>query len=147
MLQDKIEEEIEEQSKAVDTTGKHSCSDDERVECATKYGARAVECKILVSISENINTMAAAIKESEAQKHSERERCVNWFIGIMVFLVVLAVVLIVSDTFFGVHVRIEFLISVILSILADVFAIVHTLVGYMGSVKIYVQKDLQTPAE
>ena len=81
--------------------------------------------------------MADAIKESEAQKHKERAKCVNFFIGIMMFLVGIVTLLIVADTFWGFSVRLEFLVSVILAILADVFAIVHTLVKYMTNVENY----------
>lgn len=55
----------------------------------------------------------------------------------LVFLIVMAAVLICADTFWGVTVRIEFLVSVILAILADVFAIVHTLVKYMTNTENY----------
>lgn len=137
VLPDDIQEEIEEQAESADIKPWHECTDDDRVQCATLFGPKAVESKILVSISENINTMAEAIKESEDQKHTERAKCVNWFIGIMVFLVLLAAILIVADTFYGVAVRIEFLVSVILAILADVFAIVHTLVKYMTNTENY----------
>lgn len=134
---DEFEEEIEEQAEAAEVKGSRKCSEDRRVKCATLYGPRAVERKILVSISENINTMADAIKESEAQKHKERAKCVNFFIGIMMFLVGIVTLLIVADTFWGFSVRLEFLVSVILAILADVFAIVHTLVKYMTNVENY----------
>lgn len=137
VLLDDIQEEIEAQAESADVKPWHECTDDDRAQCATLLGPRAVENKILVSISDNINTMAEAIKESEAQKHSERAKCVNWFIGIMVFLVLLATALIIADTFFGVTVRLEFLVSVILAILADVFAIVHTLVKYMTNTENY----------
>lgn len=100
-------------------------------------GDKAVENKILISISENINAMAAALKESEDQKRTEREKCVKFFKGILVFFIILATVLIGVETFFGVTVKIEFLVSVILAILADVFAIVHTLVKYMTNVENY----------
>lgn len=55
----------------------------------------------------------------------------------MLFLVGIATLLIVADTFWGIPVRLEFLVSVILAILADVFAIVHTLIKYMTNVENY----------
>ena len=137
VLPDDFQKEIQEQARSADVASPHECTDSDRVRCATMYGPRAVECKILVSISENINTMAESIKASEAQKHSERERCLNWFIGIMAVLVTVVVVLIFADTFLGVTVKIEFLASVVVAILADVFAIVHTIVKYMTNVENY----------
>ncbi len=137
ILLDDIQEEIQEQAEFADVSEPHKDTNDDQAQYATLYDPRLVEGKILVSISKNINTMAEAIKESEAQKHSVRAKCVNWFIGIMVFLTLLATTLIIADTFFGVTVKIEFLISVILAILADVFAIVHTLIKYMTNVENY----------
>lgn len=55
----------------------------------------------------------------------------------MVFLVALVTALVIADTFFGIAVRIEFLISVILAILVDVFAIVHTHIKYMTNTENY----------
>ena len=130
VLPNDIQEEIEEQAESADIRP-HECTDDDRVQCATLHGPKAVENKILVSISENINIMAGAINDSEDQKRTEREKCISFFKQILVFLIGVAVVLIGADTFFGVTVRLEFLVSVILAILADVFAIVHTLVKYM----------------
>ena len=110
-LLEEFQEEIEEQAESaeIETHIEETeitqpddfceCSNEKKAICATKHGPRAVENKILVSISENINTMAEAIKESEDQKHTERAKCVNWFIGIMVFLVLLATILIVADTY------------------------------------------------
>ena len=137
VLTDDIQKEITEQAESADIKPCQECTDDERVKCTTLLGPKAIENKILISISENINTMAQAIKDSEKQKHTERAKCVKWFIGIMVFLVLLATVLIVADTFYSITVRIEFLVSVILAILADVFAIVHTLVKYMTNTENY----------
>lgn len=134
---DDIQEEIVEQAESAEITARPKCSDDERAHCATLYGPKAVESKILISISENINTMAEAIKESEDQKRTEREKCINFFKIVLVFLIVMAAVLICADTFLGITVRIEFLVSVILAILADVFAIVHTLVKYMTNTENY----------
>lgn len=136
VLPNDIQEEIEEQAESADIRP-HECTDDDRVQCATLHGPKAVENKILVSISENINIMAGAIKESEDQKRTEREKCISFFKRILVFLIGVAVVLIGADTFFGVTVRLEFLVSVILAILADVFAIVHTLVKYMTNTENY----------
>lgn len=75
---DDIQEEIVEQAESAEITARPKCSDDERAHCATLYGPKAVESKILISISENINTMAEAIKESEDQKRTEREKCINF---------------------------------------------------------------------
>lgn len=136
VLPNDIQEEIEEQAESADIRP-HECTDDDRVQCATLHGPKAVENKILVSISENINIMAGAIKESEDQKRTEREKCISFFKQILVFLIGVAVVLIGADTFFGVTVRLEFLVSVISAILADVFAIVHTLVKYMTNTENY----------
>lgn len=132
-----VQGEIEDQAESADISPWHECTDRERVQCATLYGPKAVESKILISISENINTMAEAIKESEDQKRTEREKCIKFFKIVLVFLIGMAAILMVADTFFGFSVRIEFLISVILAILADVFAIVHTLVKYMTNTENY----------
>lgn len=137
ILPDDIQEEIKEQAESADILTPHECTNDDRVQCATLYGPRAVESKILVSISENINTMAEAIKESEQQKQDEREKCINFFKRVLIFLIGVAAILISADTFCGMTVRIEFLVSVILAILADVFAIVHTLVKYMTNTENY----------
>ena len=128
-MPDDIQEEIQEQAEAADIYTPNECANDKRVQCATLYGPRAVESKILVSISENINIMAEAIKESEQQKQDEREKCITFFKWILIFLIGMATIL--------TCVRIEFLISVILAILADVFAIVHTLVKYMTNTENY----------
>ena len=132
-----IQEEIQQQAESADVSAPCEHTDTGRVRCATQYGLYEVERKILVSISENINTMAQAIKDSEQQKHKIRAKCVNFFIGMLVFLTLIATVLIGTDTFFNITVRMEFLVSVILAILADVFAIVHTLVKYITHVEIY----------
>lgn len=141
VFSDDVQEEIKEQAQTADIPAevsvRHECTDDDRVQCATSYGPKAVENKILISISENINTMAEAIKESEDQKRAEREKCITFFKRILVFLICVTAVLIGADTFFGIAVRIEFLVSVILAILADVFAIVHTLVKYMTNTENY----------
>ncbi len=137
VLPDDIQEEIQEQAEAADIYTPNECANDKRVQCATLYGPRAVESKILVSISENINIMAEAIKESEQQKQDEREKCITFFKWILIFLIGMATILTCVDTFWGITVRIEFLISVILAILADVFAIVHTLVKYMTNTENY----------
>lgn len=113
------------------------CSEEDRIACALKYGPQAIDNKILVSISENINTMAQAINESERQKSAARDKYVLFFQRLLVCLIVFAGFLILSDTFSGRTVRTEFLVSVILAILADVFAIVHTLVKYMTNVEHY----------
>lgn len=135
---EEIQDEIVEQAQSADVpTPAPPMMDDESEIQTSEHSSCAVEDMILSSISKNINIMATAINKSEAQKHSERAKCVNWFIGIMVALVLLVVALIVADTFLGYTVRIEFLVSVILAILADVFAIVHTLVKYMTNVENY----------
>lgn len=136
VLLNDIQEEIEEQAESADVRP-HECTDDDRVKCATVHGPKAVENKILILISENINAMAGTIKESEDQKRTEREKCITFFKRVLIFLIGVAAVLIGADTFFGITVRIEFLVSVILAILADVFAIVHTLVKYMTNTENY----------
>ena len=116
---------------------KSSCSEEDKIACALKYGPQAIDNKILVSISENINTMAQAMNKSERQKSEARDKYVSFFQTLLVWLLVFTAGLIVADTFFGYTVRIEFLISVILAILADIFAIVHTLVKYMTNLEHY----------
>lgn len=116
---------------------KAKCTEEERIQCALKYGPQAIDNKILVSISENINTMAEAINESEKQKNNSRRNFVIFFEFLLLVLIIFAGVLIVADTFWGYHVRTEFLISVIIAIVADVLAIVHTLVKYMTNVEHY----------
>lgn len=101
------------------------------------YGDHAVENKILISISENINIMATAINNSEAQKQKEREGYVKFFKGLLRVLVFVVIALVSADTFLGCKVRVEFLISVMVAILADIFAIVHTIVKYMTNVEHY----------
>ena len=75
VLPDDIQEEIEEQAESADIKP-HECSDDDRVRCATVHGLRAVENKILISISENINTMAGAIT-SEKQSRKKMQKVVK----------------------------------------------------------------------
>jgi len=137
VLPENIQSEIEKQAENADVPAPNGCSGDERVPCEALYGPHAVESKILVSISENINTMAEAIKESEKQKHDERAKCVKLFSRLLIFLTCSVVALIFVDTFTDFTVRLEFLASVILAILADVFAIVHTLVKYMTNTENY----------
>lgn len=76
---DEFQNGIKEQAESAEVNPSRKCTDAERVQCATRYGPRAVENQILASISENINTMAEAIKESEAQKQKERDKCVRFF--------------------------------------------------------------------
>ncbi len=137
ILSPDIQTQMIEQAKAVDVVAPRNCTDEERAHCALMYGNHAVGNKILISISENINTMANAITESEEQKQKEREKYVKFFKRLLVALVAIITILIFADTFFGYTVRMEFLVSVILAILADVFAIVHTIVKYMTNVEHY----------
>ncbi len=137
MSLDEFREDIEKQAESADIGKPDECSEENCIKCATPRGDRAVENKILISISENINTMAETIKESESQKHSARKMCIIFFIVMMMFLTFFAIILICADTFWGVNVRIESIVSVILSILADVIAIVHTLVKYMTNTENY----------
>ena len=113
------------------------CTDDDRIACALRYGPQAIDNKILVSISENINIMATKINQSEEQKTKARNSYVVFFQILLVALVLFACGLIAADTFWGYTVRIEFLVSVIVAIIADVFAIVQTLVKYMTSLEHY----------
>lgn len=126
-----------EQSPEFSSLERRDCTDMERVACALEYGPQAIDNKILISISENINTMAQAINKSEEQKSTAREKYINFFKRLLIFLISVVTVLILSDTFFGVQVRLEFLISVMAAIIADVFAIVHTLVKYMTGLEHY----------
>lgn len=140
ILSKEIQDEIESRSKEVqiaEAVDEHKYTEDEKIECAIRYGDRAIENRILVSISENINIMAEAIKDSEKQKQDERDKYVEFFKNLLISLVAFAVLLIVVDTFCGIRVRIEFLVSVIVAIIADVFAIVQTLVKYMTNVENY----------
>lgn len=81
VLSDDIQKEIEAQAASADITPRPDCTNDDKVQCATIYGPRAVESKILVSISENINTMAGAIKGSEA-KRKNIQNALNASIGL-----------------------------------------------------------------
>lgn len=132
-------EMIKQAEKVIDISDykEHSCSEEDKIACALKYGPQAIDNKILVSISENINTMAQAINESERQKSNARDKYVTFFQVLLVLLLIFTAILISADTFLGYTVRIEFLISVILAILADIFAIVHTLVKYMTNLEHY----------
>lgn len=137
VLSEEVEDEIVEQAGQIEELPQPECTAEDRARCAAAYGDKAVENKILISISENINTMAEAIKDSEKQKHDERQKTLLFFKRILVALLIMAGVLISASTFSKVEVRIEALVSVILAILADVFAIVHTLVKYMTNVENY----------
>ena len=113
------------------------CTQEDRIQCALQYGPEAIDNKIIVSISENINTMAKAINDSEEQKNKARSRYITFFQVLLVFMILFAGILIVADTFCGVHVRTEFMLSVIAAIIADILAIVKTLVKYMTNVEHY----------
>lgn len=99
--------------------------------------SESVDEMILSSISKDVNTMAKNIHAIEGQKQMARNDYINFFKRILIFLIIIATILIVSDTFLGITVRIEFLVSVLVVIIADVFAIVHTLVKYTTSVEHY----------
>ena len=81
--------------------------------------------------------MADKIDSSEEQKSRVRAEYVNFFKWLLVILLSFCGVLIIADTFYGIHVRTEFLISAVVAVIADVFAIVHTLVHYMTNVEHY----------
>lgn len=81
--------------------------------------------------------MAVAINESESEKREARKNYVEFFKDLLIGLIIAAGILIFADTFLGISVRIEFLVSVIIAIIADVFAIVHTLVKYTTNVEHY----------
>lgn len=132
-----FQREIAEQAAKVTTYPYKECTPEERIACATKYGPQAIDNTILSSVSENVNKMADAINRSEEQKSQVRAEYVDFFKSLLSILLVFCGGLIVADTFFGVHVRIEFLISAVVAIIADVFAIVHTLVHYMTNVEHY----------
>jgi cytochrome b subunit of formate dehydrogenase len=137
VLSEEVENEIVEQARHTEESPQSQCTAEDRVHCAITYGEKAVENKILISISENINTMAEAIKDSEKQKHDERQKTLLFFKRILICLLVVAGILIGASTFCRIEVRMESLVSVILAVLADVFAIVHTLVKYMTNVENY----------
>ena len=113
------------------------CSQEDQIKCALRYGPQAIDNKIIVSISENINIMATAITKSEDEKSKAREHYIDFFRDLLVYLLIFSGALIITDTFFGIHVRTEFLVSVLVAIIADVFAIVHTLVKYTTNVEHY----------
>lgn len=131
--------QVYEQAQAVEIVEplRPSCSEDDRIRCALQYGPQAIDNRILVSISENINKMAVAINESESEKREARKNYVEFFKDLLIGLIIAAGILIFADTFLGISVRIEFLVSVIIAIIADVFAIVHTLVKYTTNVEHY----------
>lgn len=134
---DKDKEEIAKQAQDTVIPEKKECTDEERIQCALKYGPYAIDNAILTSISENINKMADKIDSSEVQKSLVRGEYVNFFKWLLVILLSFCGVLIIADTFYGIHVRTEFLISAVVAVIADVFAIVHTLVHYMTNVEHY----------
>lgn len=137
ILTQEVKDEMAAQAESAIIFPKKECTQEERIECALKYGPRAIDNKILISVSENINKMAEAINNSEEQKRQVRSGYVKFFKRLLVALLIFCGVLICMDTFFGFHVRTEFLISAVVAIIADVFAIVHTLVNYMTNVEHY----------
>lgn len=142
--QDLIEEAVKQSdfvtpapSDLMESSERLLCTEEDRIQCALQYGPRSIDSKILVSISENINAMAAEIHDSEKQKAKVRKNYVIYFSVLLGVLLAFAMGLILADTFWGYHVRTEFMLSVIVAIIADIFAIVHTLVRYMTNVEHY----------
>ena len=127
--------EIAKQAKDAVIPEKRVCTDEERIQCALKNGPYAIDNAILTSVSDNINKMAEKIDSSEEQKSLVRAEYVDFFKWLLTILLSFCGVLIVADTFYGIHVRTEFLISAVVAVIADVFAIVHTLVHYMTNVE------------
>ena len=136
-IADEIESRIVGQAKDTELHDRKECSEEQKIYCATTYGNQAIDNKILSSISDNINKMAEAINKGERQKGISRMGFIVFFCVLLVLLIAFSGFLIVMDTFFGYHVRIEFLVSVIIAIIADIFAIVQTLVKYMTNVEHY----------
>ena len=88
-----------------------SCTEEERIQCALQYGPQAIDNRILVSISENINKMAVAINESESEKRDARKNYVEFFKDLLIGLIVGAGALIFADTFLGIPVRITVVVK------------------------------------
>lgn len=131
-----VEKEIAEQAKTV-VIPNDSESQRQYAEGKEEYDLQKVSVTILRSVSDNINEMAEAIRRSEDQKSDVRSEYVGFFKWLLVALLVFCGVLIWADTFYGFHVRTEFLISAVVAIIADVFAIVQTLANYMTNVEHY----------
>ena len=113
------------------------CSDDEKIRCAIKYGPQAIDNKILITISNTINSMAKSLEKNEDSKSKARETYMSFFRKILVVLLVFTSVMIVAQASGAVEIPAGVFASVIMVIFADIFAIIQSFVKYMNSFEHY----------
>lgn len=110
-----------------------------------KTDKRSEECEnfqdneraILHGVAAYVNKLAITIVATEKDKKATRRLCLWFFLTLLIILIAYAGILIWVDTFCGINVRIEFLVSVIVAIVADIFAIVQIFVKYMTNTEHY----------